>query len=161
MIGIGAGSLVSSFGIAGMGSDVVRGRTLFVLGVLSGLTPLLLGLSFNLTTAVIAAFAVGFAQAGFMTLSSAMVQQIVPDEIRGRVMAVYSWHIQGAMASFNLVNGILADTAWLNATRVLGGFGSIFAGLMTLSALNRPLRGLYNRGIGTRAAAEALSKQRG
>ena len=65
MIGIGAGSLVSSFGIAGMGSEVVRGRTLFVLGVLSGLTPLLLGLSYNLTTAVIAAFAVGFAQAGF------------------------------------------------------------------------------------------------
>ena len=161
MIGIGAGSLVSSFGIAGMGSEVVRGRTLFVLGVLSGLTPLLLGLSFNLTTAVIAAFAVGFAQAGFMTLSSAMVQQIVPDEIRGRVMAVYSWHIQGAMASFNLVNGILADTAWLNATRVLGGFGSIFAGLMTLSALNRPLRGLYNRGIGTRSVAEALSERRG
>ncbi len=159
MIGVGAGSLVSSFGIAGLGSDAIRGRTFFVLGVLSGVTPLLMGLSFNLTTAVIAAFGVGFSQAGFMTLSSAMVQQIVPDEIRGRVIAVYSWHIQGAMASFNLVNGILTDTAWLSATRVLGGFGSVFTGMMTLSALNRPLRGLYNRGVGTRSAAEALAER--
>ena len=159
MIGVGAGSLVSSFGIAGLGSDAIRGRTFLVLGVLSGVTPLLMGLSFNLTTAVIAAFGVGFSQAGFMTLSSAMVQQVVPDEIRGRVLAVYSWHIQGAMASFNLVNGILADTTWLNATRVLGGFGSVFTAMMTLSVLNRPLRGLYNRGIGTRAAAEALAER--
>lgn len=159
MIGVGAGSLVSSFGIAGLGSNAIRGRTFFVLGVLSGLTPLFMGLSFNLTTAVIAAFGVGFSQAGFMTLSSAMVQQVVPDEIRGRVLAVYSWHIQGAMASFNLVNGILADSAWLNATRVLGGFGSIFTGMMTLSVLNRPLRGLYGRGIVTRAAAEALAER--
>ena len=157
MIGIGAGSLVSSFAIAGLGSEVIRGRTLLVLGVLSGLTPILMGFSVNLVTAVVAAFLVGLSQAGFMTLSSAMVQQIVPDEIRGRVMAVYSWHLQGAMASFNLVNGILADTAWLNATRILGGFGSIFTGMMTLSVLNGPLRGLYNRGIGSRAAAEALS----
>ena len=159
MIGIGAGSLVSSFAIAGLGSEVVRGRTLFILGVLSGVSLLLMSLSFNVATAVIAAFVVGLSQAGFMTLSGAMVQQIVPDEIRGRVMAVYSWHLLSAMASFNLMNGILADTVWLNATRILGGFGVVFTGLMTLSAINRPLRGLYNRGIGTRAAAEALSKR--
>lgn len=159
MIGIGAGSMVSSFSIAGLGSDKVRGRMLLVLGILSGVTPILMGFSFNLTTAVIAAFGVGLSQAGYMTLSSAMVQQIVPDEIRGRVIAVYSWHLQGAMASFNLVNGILADTAWLNATRILGGFGTIFTGMTALSVLNGPLRGLYSRGIGTRAAAEALSKR--
>lgn len=159
MIGIGAGSMVSSFTIAGLGSEVVRGRTLLVLGILSGVTPILMGLSFNLTTAVIAAFGVGLSQAGYMTLSSAMVQQIVPDEIRGRVIAVYSWHLQGAMASFNLVNGILADTAWLNATRILGGFGAVFTGMTALSLLNGPLRGLYTRGIGTRAAAEALAER--
>ena len=159
MIGIGAGSMVSSFSIAGLGSDKIRGRTLLVLGILSGVTPILMGFSFNLTTAVIAAFGVGLSQAGYMTLSSAMVQQIVPDEIRGRVIAVYSWHLQGAMASFNLVNGILADTAWFNATRILGVFGTIFTGMTALSVLNRPLRGLYSRGIGTRAAAEALSKR--
>ncbi len=157
MIGVGAGSLLSSFGIAGLGSEVVRGRTLLVLGVLSGLTPVLMGLSTNLTMAVLAAAGVGFSQAGYMTLSSAMVQQIVPDEIRGRVMAVYSWHIQGAMASFNLVNGILADTTWLNATRVLGIFGSVFTGMMAISVLNGPLRGLYNRGIRTRSAVKEMA----
>ena len=159
MIGIGAGSMVSSFTIAGLGSEQIRGRTLLALGVLSGVTPILMGFSFNLTTAVIAAFGVGLSQAGYMTLSSAMVQQIVPDEIRGRVIAVYSWHLQGAMASFNLVNGILADTALLNATRILGIFGTIFTGMTALSLLNGPLRGLYTRGIGTRAAAEALAER--
>ena len=152
MIGIGAGSLLSSFGLAGINSNQVRGRTFFVLGVLSGISPMMMGLSTSLSLAMAAAFFVGFAQAGFMTLSSAMVQQMVPDHIRGRVMAVYSWHIQGFMASFNLINGILADTAWLNATRILGGFGSIFAGLMTFSIFHRPLRKVYNHGVETEVA---------
>ena len=153
MIGIGAGSLVSSFGLAGINSSRIRGRTFFVTGVLSGVSPMLMGFSTSLSLAMIAAFFVGFAQAGFMTLSSAMVQQMVPDHIRGRVMAVYSWHIQGFMASFNLINGILADTAWLNATRILGGFGSLFAGIMTFSLIHRPLRKVYNDGVVTEVAS--------
>ena len=147
MIGIGAGSLLSSFGLVGIESNWMRGRTFFVLGVLSGVSPLVMGLSTSLPMAVGAAFGVGLSQAGFMTLSSVMVQQMVPDHIRGRVMAVYSWHIQGFMASFNLVNGILADTAWLNATRILGGMGSVFTGVMVLSIVRVPLRQIYNRGV--------------
>ncbi len=154
MISVGAGSLISSFGLAGIDSDRIRGRAFFALGILSGVGPLLLGLATGLPAAMAAAFAVGFSQAGFMTLSSAMVQRMVPDHVRGRVMAVYAWHIQGAMASFNLVNGILADTAWLNATRVLGGLGSLFGGMMTLSLLKRPLRDIYGKGV---AAADTNS----
>jgi MFS family permease len=153
MIGIGAGSLLSSFGLAGIESNWMRGRTFFVLGVLSGVSPLVMGLSTSLPMAVGAAFGVGLSQAGFMTLSSVMVQQMVPDHIRGRVMAVYSWHIQGFMASFNLVNGILADTAWLNATRILGGMGSIFTGVMFLSIVRVPLRQIYNRGVSPEATS--------
>ncbi len=156
MIGVGFGSFLSSFIIAGIESERVRGRIFFVMGVLSGLSPLALGLATSLPIAVIAAFGLGIAQAGFMTLSQAMVQQIVPDEIRGRVMAVYSWHIQGFMASFNLLNGFLADTAWLNATRVLSGMGAIFTGVMVASIARMPLRRVYQRGIHAPAPQPAV-----
>jgi MFS family permease len=155
MISVGFGSFISSFGLAGVQGQVTRGKAFFALGILSGLSPIALGLSTTLTMAMGAAFFVGISQAGFMTLSSVMVQQMVPDAIRGRVMAVYSWHIQGFMASFNLVNGVLADSLWLDATRILSGMGSAFAGIMMLSYFRMPLRLIYRQGVITGAREEA------
>lgn len=147
MIGIGTGSFISSFIIAGIRSAKIRGNLLFVFGILSGVAPFALGLAPSLSIAIIAAFGVGLSQAGFMTLTQSMVQQIVPDEIRGRVMAVYSWHIQGFMASFNILNGFLTDTPWLNATRVLSGMSAIFTAIMFLSIGRTPLRRIYRQGL--------------
>ena len=41
---------------------------------------------------------------------------------------------------------LLVDTAWLNATRILGGMGSVFTGVMFLSIVRVSLRQIYNRG---------------
>ena len=44
-----------------------------------------------------------------MTITHTIIQQVVPDEIRGRVAAVYSMHVGGSMAFANLLYGRLAD----------------------------------------------------
>ena len=82
-----------------------------------------------------------------MTLSHAMVQTIAPDAIRGRLMGVYSWHIQGFMATFNLVNGTLVGFTALTASIVLAAGGAGFLIMVTLSMGRAPLRQLYGRGV--------------
>ena len=147
MVGYGAAALVTAVALAGVRSDHIRGRLFFWLAVLSGITPLALGLSPNLQVAMLSAAAMGFAQGGFMTLSHAMLQGIVPDGIRGRLMGVYSWHTQGFMASFNLVNASLAGATALSAPLILSAGGIAFVFVVALSLARVPLRQLYSRGV--------------
>ena len=146
MVAIGMGSLISSFALAGMNSMVMRGRLYLIFGILSGISPIFLGLADSLTIASIAAFGMGFSQAGFMTVSSVMIQQMVPDRIRGRALAIYNWQMQGLMAGFNLINGILVETALFTAMRVLSTSGLIFNLIMGSSILAQPLRQIYTKG---------------
>ena len=147
MAAYGVAALMTSFYLAGVKSEGTRGRLFLVLAVLSGGTLAALAVSPNLELAILAAGGMGFAQGGFMTMSHSMLQSIAPDEIRGRLMGVYSWHIQGFMASFNLINGTLAAFTALTASMVLafGGIGFMIVVVLSLGRL--PLRQLYTRGV--------------
>ena len=68
-------------------------------------------------------------------------------------MSVYNWHIEGFMASFNLVNGILASIGAITASLVLGAGGVLFVTTMASSFVRRPLRSLYYKGIPPEARA--------
>jgi MFS family permease len=139
--------MVTAVMLAGVRSERTRGKLYLWLGVLSGLTPIGLALSPNLPLAVLSTAGMGLAQGGFMTLTHAMIQTMAPDAIRGRMMGVYSWHIQFFMASFNLVNGTLAGYTALTAPLVLGAGGVGFLIAVTLSMGRVPLRQLYSRGV--------------
>ena len=83
----------------------------------------------------------GVNQAGFMTITHAIIQSIVPDEMRGRISGVYSMHMGGSMALANLTNGALTDV--LNAPLLLAAGGIIFIVLITSSVGLAPLRPIY------------------
>ena len=157
MTAYGAAALVTSLFLAGVSTERARGRLFLWLGVLSGLAPLGLALAPNVALALLAAAGMGFAQGGFMTLSQGMLQAISPDAIRGRLMGVYTWHIQGFMASFNLVNANLVGFTDFGAPLVLGTGGVVFIWVMAMSVARVPLRRLYTWGVPeeARAAAEA------
>ena len=157
MVGFGAAALVTALALAGVQSERVRGRLFLWLGILSGLTPLALALSPNLPLAVLSAASMGASQAGFMTLSHAMIQSIAPDAIRGRLMGVYTWHIQGFMASFNLVNGTLAGISGITASMVLGAGGIGFVLVMAISFARVPMKQLYDRGVPAEARAPGMT----
>ena len=147
MVGYGAGALVTALGLAGVRSESVRGRLFLWTAIFSAITPLALAVSPNLTLAMLSAAGMGVAQGGFMTISAAMLQAIVPDGVRGRVMGVYNLHILGLMASFNLVNGTVADVTPLTAPVILGVGGLAFLVVVTLSFGQVALRQLYVRGV--------------
>ena len=156
MVGYGTGALVTAVTLAGVQGEATRGRLFLWMGVISGVASMALGLSPNLAVAMVAVTVMGVFQGGFMTLSGGMIQSIAPDAIRGRLMSVHSWHIQGFMASFNLFNGLLAGFSGLTAAWVLGGGGVAFIMVMVLSFARLPLREIYGRGLTEEARAQAV-----
>ena len=89
-----------------------------------------------------------------------MLQSIAPDAIRGRLMGIYSWHIQGFMASFNLVNGNLASLTPLTASFILGAGGAGFVMVMVFSFGAVHLRRIYAAGLPTDARPEQAAPHR-
>ena len=153
MMAVGAGALASAIILAGISSDVTKGRLFFVVGTMSGLSSLALGLSPNLATALPSAILLGVSSAAFMTLTHTMIQTIVPDGVRGRVGAIYSVHIGGMMASFNLLNGVLAD--YVGAPLVLVVTGVAFAVIVLISWQFVTMRVIYRGGVTRFAQAAA------
>jgi MFS family permease len=71
----------------------------------------------------------GFAMMVQMAASNTLIQSMVPDRLRGRVMAVYSMMFMG-MAPFGaLLAGALAEPIGAPRTVALGGAICIVAGL--------------------------------
>lgn len=147
MVGYGIGALVSTLGLAGVRSESARGKLFLWLLVLSGITPVALGLSPNLPLLMLSAAGMGLSQGGVMALGAAILQSIVPDAIRGRLMGVYNLQTTGFMASFNLVNATLADVGTLTAALILGAGGVSFVVVVAFSFIRIPLRQLYFRGV--------------
>jgi len=147
MIGVGAGSIVGNLALARIEGQRLRGRLFLWLGLLSGLTPIALGFASNIPQAVMAAAAMGAATAAFMTISHTIVQAAAPDALRGRVMSANTWHVQGTMAGFNGLNGVLMDLPWMTAPILLSGTGMLFVALVLGSLLTAQLRLVYARGI--------------
>lgn len=153
MMAVGAGALSSAIILAGISSDVTKGRLFFAFGAMSGLSSLALGLSPNLATALPSAMLLGVSSAAFMTLTHTMIQTIVPDGVRGRVGAIYSVHIGGMMASFNLLNGALTD--YVGAPLILMVTGFAFALIVMASWQFVTMRVIYRGGVARFAQAAA------
>ena len=139
--GVGAGALISSFFLAGIKNEATRGRVFLVFGLTSVLGPIALALSTDHLLSIAATFLMGVNQAGFMTITHAIIHSIVPDEIRGRISGVYDMHMGGTMALANLTNGGLTEL--LNAPLVLAAGGVIFIIVISSSVGLAPLRRIY------------------
>ena len=153
MIGVGAGSVLGNLTLARVGSQEIRGRLFLWLGLLSGLTPIVLGYMTAVSTAMLALVAVGASTAAYMTLSHGVIQGLTPDGIRGRVMSANTWHVQGATAGFNAINGVLMDVPWMTASLLLDVTGILFVVIMLGSLLTVHLRTIYTQGVPTGALA--------
>ena len=110
VMGIGAGAIVGTLAISMVHRHAPRGFALIVTGAGSGLAMLVMGAADSPAVAVIGAVLAGGTQATFMAISQMLVQEIVPDSLRGRVLAIYMMMAAGHMAVVNLGFGALADT---------------------------------------------------
>ncbi len=136
LMGVGGGALVATIALSMVPDGPIRGRLMLFTGVASGLSLPVLGLAGTLPIAILGAALAGSSQAMFMALSSVMIQSVVPDAIRGRVMSLYAMFAGGIMALMILVNGLAAD--FINVRFLLVVPGILFAIALILWALGMP-----------------------
>ncbi|MGE5925951.1 MAG: MFS transporter [Gemmatimonadota bacterium] len=125
----GAGALTGALLLARRGSVRGLGRWVALAAGGFGVSLILFSLSRWFWLSVVLLLPVGFAMMIQMSSSNTLIQSMVPDRLRGRVMAVYSMMFMG-MAPFGaLLAGLLAERFGAPATIALGGTCSIAGAL--------------------------------
>lgn len=143
--GVGMGALVGTFALAFFPGGQ-RGNLLLWMGLASGISPMLMAVSMSMAPAVFSSVLMGSSQAMFMALTAVLLQAVVPDELRGRVMSLYLMAAGGVMAFANLAFGSLADA--LGAPVLFLVPGAIFALIVLLTRVSGTnLRAVYRTGV--------------
>ena len=83
LMAIGGGAFTSTIVLSMMPAGRVRGRVFLVVGVFSGLSLVWVGFADTMIIALIGGVLAGASQAMFMALTSAMIQAVLPDAVRG------------------------------------------------------------------------------
>lgn len=127
----GALSLVLRRGTEGLGHWIAACAMAF------GASLIAFSLSRSFPLSVLLMLPVGCAFMVHMAATNTMIQMMIPDALRGRVMSVYSMMFMG-MAPFGaLMAGTLAHQLGASLTVALGGTGCLVAGLVFALRLPR------------------------
>lgn len=148
--GVGVGALVGTFVLA-MTTGTGRGPLLFWTAIASGVSPMLMAGSHHVPHAAVGAILMGSSQAMFMALSAVLLQEVVPDNIRGRVMSLYLMSAGGVMAFMNLAFGAMADRTGAPVLFFLPGAAFVVITLASL-ATGPYLRRIYRTGTAAAVA---------
>jgi MFS family permease len=121
--GVGAllGALTLAFreGVKGLGRWVAWCCAGF------GTSLVVFALSHSFWLSVVLLLPVGYAMMLQMACSNTLIQVMVPDALRGRVMAVYSMMFMGMAPIGALLGGALADRLGAQTTVAIGGLASV------------------------------------
>lgn len=155
VLGVGVGALVGTF-ILSANPGWPRGPLFLTTAVVSGLAPVLMAASSHIVPAAVSASIMGTSQAMFMALSAVILQEVLPDAVRGRVMSLYLMVAGGIMAVANL--GFAAASDAVGAPILFLIPGLIFVAIVVGSLrIGRYLPRIYRSGqIGDVAAAPAM-----
>jgi MFS family permease len=131
----GAGALAGAFGLAFLRRVGRQGAVLILSGVVFGVTVVLFALSPSFWAGVGLLFVGAIAVTGFSTIVSTFIQVSVPNELRGRVMSLYSITLiglpsLGAMGSGSAAE-LLGGIAGAPRAVLLGG---VVVGLAAIGA---------------------------
>ena len=147
VVAIGIGATIGTVGVSQLRRDQLRGTAFVLTGVGSGLAMIIMGLADNATTVLLAASLAGLTQASYMTLSASLVQKVVDDAYRARVMSFYIMIAAGHMAILNLGFGRLAENIDVRTLLVVPGLIWVIvfavAGALGAQARNVMARGTF------------------
>ncbi|HVF86378.1 MAG TPA: MFS transporter [Pyrinomonadaceae bacterium] len=117
----GAGALCGAILLAWLGDFGRKGW--FVLGSALSASVCLIGfaLATRPATSLLLLFGVGFSMVSFFAVSNTLLQYLVSDEMRGRVMSIWMLTFIGAMPFGNIISGHAAETLGAPTTLAAGG----------------------------------------
>ncbi len=142
----GVGALTSAMALAMRRSVVGLGKWLGIAAGILGGSLILFGLSHSFWWSLLLMFGAGYGMMQQIVTSNTILQTIVADDKRGRVMSFYAMSVFGFSPIGSLIAGALAS--WMGApyTLILGGVLCLFASLWyfgRLSEIRRAIRPVY------------------
>ena len=123
----GVGSVLGALAVAGLGNVGHKGRIALSMLILMGVVISGFALSRSLALTFVMLFLNGASMVGVFAMVNSLVQLITTNEMRGRVMSVYSFAFRGGMPMGNLVAGWLVPI--FTAPAVLAVDGLLLASL--------------------------------
>jgi len=126
---LGALTLASRRGVSGLGRVVGMSAMAF------GISLIFFSFSKVFWLSVVLLIPVGYAVMLQMSSSNTLIQAMVPDELRGRAMAMYTMMFMGMAPIGSLLSGIFADRIGAPWTVALGGAGAIVGAIFFLRRL--------------------------
>ncbi len=141
MAAVGVGALTGLLTIASIART--RHRGLILMGGSAALAVLLVCYSLlrSFPAAIVALILMGFAQSSVGSLTNTLIQTLVPDEVRGRVMSIFTMSFLGMFPLGSLLAGAVAQRWGAPASTILGGC-VILASLATVNLLRPQIRRL-------------------
>jgi MFS family permease len=139
----GVGALAGSVMLAMRSTVRGLGRWVAVSSTLFGMTLIAFGISRTLWLSVAILVPLGASMMVQMSSSNTLIQSMVPDELRGRVMAAYTMMFMGMGPLGALAGGTVADRVGAPVAVIVGGAITIAAAAvfsMRLPALRGPAR---------------------
>jgi MFS family permease len=124
---VGIGALASALGLAALSPRVPRGRLVTWAGPLFGLVVAAFAYAPGLGPALAALGAAGFAMVLNNACTNTLLQGLVPDELRGRVMSVWTFAFVGLSPLGALLLGWVASLIGAPAATALGGVAASLA----------------------------------
>jgi predicted MFS family arabinose efflux permease len=133
----GTGSVVGALAVAGLGNVRNKGRIALAMMVCLGATISGFGLSRSVGLSCAMLFFSGAAMMGVFAMVSSLVQLIVTNQMRGRVMSVYAFAFRSGMPVGNLLAGWLVPVFTAPAVLAVNGALLVALGLYFLLVQRR------------------------
>ena len=125
----GAGSVVGALGIAALGNVKNKGRLALIMLICLGVGVSGFSLSSSVPLSCVMLFFAGAAMMGVFSMVSSLVQLIVTNQMRGRVMSVYNLSFRSGMPMGNLIAGWLVPIFTAPVVLAVNGALLVFLGL--------------------------------
>jgi MFS family permease len=145
---VGVGSLISALSLVlrrsvrGLGKMIPIAATAFGVGLIC------FGLSTNLWLSMALLLLTGFGMMQGLTASNTIIQTLVDEKMRGRVMSYYTMAFVGMAPFGSLLAGAMAHAIGAPRTVIVSGIACIIAALWfttQLGAIRRDMRPIYER----------------
>ena len=131
----GVGALLAALTLATRSGLRGLGKFVGVAAVGFGLSLIAFSQSTLFLLSVVLLVPVGYGMMLETTSSNTLIQAMVPDELRGRVLAVYTMMFMGMAPLGSLFAGLLADRLGAPLTLSIGGVAAMVAGALFLTRL--------------------------
>ena len=146
MTAVGVGALVGGVYLSSRSTVIGLGKIIAIAPAIFGTALVIFSQSRILWLSLFMMFLVGFGGILQIASSNTILQTIVEDDKRGRLMSLYTMSFLGILPFGNLASGALADKIGAPDTLMIGGFCCILGSLAftkQLPQLRRLIRPIY------------------